>query len=123
HHDDHEHDHDHDHDDHHDHHHDHNLRAAYLHVLADTLTSLTAILALLGIKYFGLTRLDPTMGIIGSMVVAWWAYGLLRQSGRVLLDHQDEGMLKTLRSHLADGEREQVSDLHVWSIGPGIHAA
>jgi Co/Zn/Cd efflux system component len=56
-------------------------------------------------------------------VVAWWAYGLLRQSGRVLLDHQDEGMLKTLRSHLADGERERVCDLHVWSIGPGIHAA
>jgi len=124
HHDDHDHDHDdHHHHHHHHHHHDHNLRAAYLHVLADTLTSLTAILALLGIKYFGLTRLDPTMGIIGSMVVAWWAYGLLRQSGRVLLDHQDEGMLKTLRSHLADGKREQVSDLHVWSIGPGIHAA
>ena len=123
----HHHDDDHDHDHEHEpgghHKHDHNLRAAYLHVLADTLTSLTAIFALLGIKYFGFTRLDPMMGILGSIVVAWWAYGLIRDSGKLLLDHQDRPVMKELTAHLVGESGDRVTDLHVWFIGPGIRAA
>lgn len=85
------HDHGHSHHGHHDehsghnHHHDHNLRAAYFHVLADALTSLLAIVALLSGKYFGWGWLDPTMGIVGAMVITYWAYGLIKETGPVLL--------------------------------------
>jgi cation diffusion facilitator family transporter len=72
----------------HHHHHDHNLRSAYLHVLADTLTSLLAIAALLTAKYLGLIWMDPLMGILGSILVARWSYGLLRTTGYILLDRQ-----------------------------------
>ena len=73
------------------HHHDHNLRAAYLHVLADALTSLTAIFALLTGKYLGWGFMDPLMGVAGSVLVARWSWGLLRETSRVLLDHQERG--------------------------------
>ena len=119
-------DHDHGHDDHghHDHgHHDHNLRSAYLHVLADALTSLTAIFALLGGKYFGQAWLDPAMGIVGSLLVARWSWGLIRQSSKVLLDHQEpEQVRQRVRAALEAGD-DRVVDLHVWSIGPGVRAA
>ena len=119
--------HDHAHEDaegHHDHHQDHNLRAAYFHVLADAVTSLAAIFALLAGKYFGLDWMDPAMGIVGSLLVARWSVGLLRQSGRVLLDRQvATSQREAVRRALEEGTTDRVADLHVWSIGPGIHAA
>jgi cation diffusion facilitator family transporter len=108
----------------HAHHHDHNLRSAYLHVMADALTSLLAIFALLTAKYLGQVWMDPVMGIAGAILVSNWSLGLLRASGGVLLDRQgpDE-----LRDRIRDGIERQgdnrVSDLHLWSIGPGLYAA
>ena len=74
------------------HHHDLNLRSAYLHVVADAVTSVLAIVALLGGKYFGATWMDPVMGLVGTVLVGRWALSLLRDSGRVLLDAEmDDG--------------------------------
>lgn len=120
----HDHDHDHPHEkDAHHHHHDHNLRAAYLHVLADAMTSVLAIGALLAGKFAGWSWLDPAMGIVGAGLVMHWSWGLLRESGGVLLDRQaPAGMLEDVRRAVeSDGAR--VTDLHLWSIGPGIRAA
>jgi cation diffusion facilitator family transporter len=108
---------------HHDHHKDHNLRAAYLHVLADALTSVLAIFALLSGKYFGLNWMDPAMGVVGSILVARWSWGLLHEASRVLLDKQaPEEILETIKSAVEEGERCKVTDLHVWEIGPGTYA-
>jgi cation diffusion facilitator family transporter len=109
---------------HHVHEHDHNLKAAYFHVLADALTSLLAIIALMGGKYLQWNWLDPLMGIVGAVLVARWAVGLAFTSSRVLLDRQaSDEVLKDIRSTLEADERTKVTDLHVWSIGPGIYAA
>jgi len=110
---------------HHDaHHHDHNLRSAYLHVLADALTSLLAIIALLAAKYFGWTWMDPMMGIVGAFLVARWSLGLVRETSRILLDRQaDPSVLGSIRRALKGDGLCEVDDLHVWSIGPGILAA
>lgn len=106
------------------HHHDHNLRAAYLHVLADALTSLTAIFALLGGKLLGWSWLDPAMGIVGSLVIGRWAIGLVRQTSAVLLDGAVEpSVVEALRAALEEGSDDRVSDLHVWRVGPGRLAA
>jgi len=124
-HDDHHH-HSHDHeDDHHHHHHDHNLKAAYLHVLADTLTSLLAIFALLAAKYFGWVRMDPLMGVVGAIVISKWSFGLLSQTGSSLLDRQASARTKEGIIGRIEGAQSEtyVFDLHVWSIGPGIFAA
>ncbi len=108
----------------HDHHHDHNLRGAYLHVLADALTSLLAIVALLAGKYLGIVQLDPLMGIVGAILVARWSYGLIRDSSRVLLDRQaDAHDVAALRDAIEGNTSDRVADLHVWSIGHGILAA
>jgi cation diffusion facilitator family transporter len=108
----------------HAHHHDHNLRAAYLHVLADALTSVLAIVALLAAKFYGLNWLDPFMGIVGAALVSRWSYGLIKDSARVLLDRQaDDGMLAAIRESLERNTGDRVMDLHCWSIGPGIYAA
>lgn len=117
-------DHAHDHGHTHDHHRDHNLRAAYLHVLADALTSLLAIVALLAGKYYGAIWLDPLMGIVGAILVARWSYGLIRDTSWVLLDRQaDESQLAMLRKLIEEKSGDRVTDLHVWSIGHGIFAA
>ena len=120
------HDHDH-HDDqhHHDHGHtDHNLRAAYLHVLADALTSVLAIFALLMGKYLGLNWMDPVMGIVGAILVARWSLGLMRDTSGILLDHQAPApMLEQTRAAIESVDDNQISDLHIWSIGPGIYSA
>ena len=118
----------HDHHDHHGHghahHHDHNLRAAYLHVLADALTSVLAIVALLAAKFFGANWLDPLMGFVGAALVARWSYGLIRESARVLLDRQaDEKIVAAIRKSLEGNSSDRVTDLHCWNIGPGIYAA
>lgn len=122
----HAHHHDPDHDHHEDHghadHHDHNLRAAYLHVIADALTSLLAIVALLAGKFAGLAWLDPVMGIVGALLVARWSWGLLRDTAHVLLDRQaSEETRRRIRDAIEDDDA-RLTDLHVWSIGPGIHA-
>lgn len=110
------------HQDHDDHHHDHNLRAAYFHVLADAVTSFTAIFALLAGRYLGAGWLDPVMGIVGSILVANWSIRLLKDTTEVLLDHQAE---TEARSQVADAIEnsgvDKVTDLHIWSIGPGIY--
>lgn len=116
--------HSHDHNNESDHQHDHNLKSAYLHVLTDALTSVLAILALLAAKYFGFVWMDPLMGIVGAILVARWSFGLLKSTSAILLDKQ---VSKTLQERIkqmieSDGA-SQVADLHVWSIGPNIHAA
>ena len=106
------------------HHHDHNLRSAYLHVLADALTSVLAILALLGAKYGGLTWMDPAMGLLGAALVTRWSWGLIRASSAVLLDRQGPADLRVRLAAAmeADGVT-RVVDLHLWAIGPGIYSA
>jgi cation diffusion facilitator family transporter len=124
--DEHEHDHDHDHEHAHTQHHghDHNLRAAYLHVLADALTSVLAIAALLAGKYLGAHWLDPAMGLVGAALVARWSYGLIRDTAKVLLDWQvDDRQLGALRAAVEGTSTDRVTDLHLWSIGHGIFAA
>jgi cation diffusion facilitator family transporter len=119
-----EHDH-HDHDDDHGHHshtHDHNLRAAYVHVLADAMTSVLAIAALLAGRFYGWVWMDPLMGIVGACVIAVWSWGLIRSSGAVLLDTvPDVRLAKLVRERIETGT-DRVSDLHLWRVGPG-HAA
>jgi cation diffusion facilitator family transporter len=105
---------------HHDHHHDHNLRAAYLHVLADAATSVLAIAALGSGLLFGITWADPVVGVIGAAVISSWAYGLVRQSALVLLDAEDDPDLARDIKALVEREAgSQVSDLHLWRLGPG----
>ena len=110
--------------DHGSHHHvDHNLRAAYIHVVADALTSILAIAALVMGKYLGWTWLDPVMGIVGALLVGRWSIGLLRMAGSVLLDRQAEPeMLQQVRQVLEAEESSIVKDLHLWPIGPGLFA-
>ncbi len=124
HHHDHGHDHDHPHHHGHDHHHDMNLRAAYLHVLADAATSLLAILALIGGKYWGASWLDPVMGLVGAALVSVWAWGLLRDSARVLLDAEmDAPVVAEIREVIdASPGQVRISDLHVWRVGKGHYA-
>ncbi len=121
--------HGHDHDDHSGHDHgglreDHNLWSAYLHVLADALTSLLAIFALLAGKHLGWTFLDPLMGVAGALLVAKWSLGLIRSSSHVLLDMQaPENIRQVIREAIEAQGDNRVSDMHVWSVGPGIYAA
>jgi cation diffusion facilitator family transporter len=97
---------------------DHNLRAAYLHVLADALTSVTAILALVAGKFLGWIWMDPVMGIVGAAVVARWSYGLLRDTSTVLLDAAVDPKLETqIRAAIENDSDARVTDLHVWRIG------
>lgn len=111
------HDHDHAHEHEH-HHHDHNLRAAYLHVLADALTSVFAIVALLAGKYFGWSWLDPIMGIVGAIVIARWCYGLVGDTSHILLDgNVDDATKAAIRSAIEGDADNRVADLHVWHLG------
>jgi len=113
--------HDHDHA-HHEHHHDHNLRAAYLHVLADALTSLLAIFALLAGKYLGFNWLDPVIGILGAILVSRWSLGLMRATTQVLLDKQEPELLQEVRVLLEAEPDTTVTDLHIWGIGSEQHS-
>ena len=118
-HDHHHHDHDHDHHDHH----DHNLQAAYVHVLADALTSVLAIVALLSGRYLGWVWLDPVIGIVGALVIARWALILMRQTAAVLLDASNDRLIGKVREAVEQPGDAKVIDLHVWRVGPGAHAA
>lgn len=122
------HHHSHDHRDHHGHghahhQHDNNLRSAYVHVLADALTSVLAIAALLGGRYLGWVWLDPVMGIIGATVIAIWAWTLLRDTAAVLLDAVDSHLEEEIRQEVEGPGDARITDLHVWRVGPGAHAA
>lgn len=115
--------------DHHGHQHgqqpqDHNLKAAYLHVLADTLTSLLAIAALLAGKYLDWYRLDPLIGMLGAAVIVRWAYGLLQDTGFILLDGSiDEQRLAAIKETIERAPDTQIADMHVWKVGPADYAA
>jgi len=115
----HDHDDDHEHDHHHHHAHDSNLRAAYVHVLADAMTSVLAIVALLAGRFYGWVWMDPAMALVGVCVILSWSVGLTRTAGTVLLDMvPDRRLASTIRKRLeVDGDR--VSDLHLWRLGPG----
>lgn len=109
---------------HHHEHNDQNLRSAYLHVLADALTSVLAIFALLSAKYFGWAWMDPAMGIVGAALVALWSWGLLCTTSSVLLDFQaPEAIQNAVRDAIEYDDDTRVTDLHIWSIGPGIFSA
>ncbi|MDO9370168.1 MAG: CDF family Co(II)/Ni(II) efflux transporter DmeF [Sphingopyxis sp.] len=124
----HDHAHDHHHDTH-DHDHDHapekdnNLRSAYLHVVADALTSVLAIAALVGGRYLGWVWLDPAMGVVGSIVIAVWAWSLMRDTGAVLLDATDAALETEIRTLVEEPGDAKIIDLHVWRVGPGAHSA
>jgi cation diffusion facilitator family transporter len=107
----------------HQHHHDQNLRAAYLHVMADTLTSVLAIIALLSGKLVGLNWMDPLMGIIGALLIARWSVGLIRSTSGVLLDKQALPSIQNqIKNKLEENSDTKVTDLHLWSIGPNIYS-
>ncbi|WP_017909553.1 CDF family Co(II)/Ni(II) efflux transporter DmeF [Xanthomonas sp. SHU 199] len=102
---------------------DHNLRSAYMHVLADALTSVMAIVALLLAKYLGWTWTDALMGIVGAIVIARWSLALLRDTGAVLLDASAPAALQAQIRDRLQQDDERIADLHVWRVGPGQHAA
>ena len=104
--------------------HDLNLRSAYLHVVTDAATSVLAIVALTGGKFWGTDWLDPAMGIVGAALVALWAYGLLRDSARVLLDAEmDTPVVAEIREAIAASPfAADITDLHVWRVGKGKYA-
>lgn len=114
----------HHHDHHHEHHHDLNLRAAYFHVLADAATSVLAIIALICGKLWGAAWLDPVMGIVGAVLVSVWAYGLLCDTGRILLDAQmDDPVVEEIREVIdASPIKATITDLHVWRVGKGKYS-
>ena len=119
------HNHTHGHDDaDHEHHHDHNLKSAYLHVLADALTSVLAIGALLFGKYLGWNWLDPLMGIVGAGVICRWAYGLVRETGGILLDGSiSRTELDAIQEKIEGTLDNRIADMHVWKVGPTHYAA
>jgi cation diffusion facilitator family transporter len=100
-------------------HHDHNLRAAYLHVLADALTSLLAIIALTAGKALGWVWMDPIMGIVGALIITKWSYGLLVDTGKVLLDRDvNQEAIAEIKSVIESNSDNRISDIHVWRVGP-----
>jgi cation diffusion facilitator family transporter len=102
---------------------DHNIRAAYLHVIADALTSVLAIAALILGRAYGWNALDPIMGIVGGLVIARWSWGLIRSTATVLLDARSPGddLSENIR-RAVETQEDRISDLHVWQVGPGHHA-
>ncbi|PZU49406.1 MAG: cation transporter [Sphingomonas sp.] len=119
-----------DHDQHHDRHHGHasghgdnNLRAAFIHVIADALTSVLAIAALLAGRFMGWTWLDPVMGIVGAAVIATWSWSLIRDTAAVLLDASDPPLEAEVRQVVEGPGDARIADLHVWRLGPNAHGA
>ena len=115
-----DHSHGHSHHGEHSHGHDNNMRAAYVHVLADAATSVLAIVALAAGYYFGLGILDPVSGLVGAFVIASWSYGLIRDSAMVLLDADaDPKQSDEIRAFLEGELKARIPDLHLWRLGPG----
>lgn len=126
----HHHHHDHDHEHAHDAHtpsvaatRDHNLRSAYIHVIADAAVSLLTIVGLLLARAFGWIWMDPLAGIVGALVIANWSYGLMRDTGGVLLDMNADRRLTERVRHALEHDGDTVADLHVWRVGPGHMSA
>lgn len=123
------HDHHHGHGHHHGHDHaphggrDNNLRSAYFHVLADALTSVLAIVALIAGRYLGWVWLDPVMGVVGAIVIARWSWSLMRDTAAVLLDTTDDAIEAEIREMVEGPSDVRIVDLHVWRVGPEAHAA
>ena len=119
------HGHDQGHNDAHAHHaHDHNYSAAYLHVLADAVTSLLAIAALAGGLWWGIGWLDPAVALLGAVVIGRWAVSVLRESARALVDASAPPKLAAQVRALIEGDGDaKLADLHVWQVGPGSYAA
>lgn len=120
---------DHEHDDHEDdrhthwHHHDHNLRAAYLHVIADALTSVLAIVALLTGKMLGWVWMDPMMGIVGAILITRWSWGLMRDTSGILLDNASDKKIAAITAAIEADADNRVTDLHIWQVGSNRFAA
>ncbi|WP_153006211.1 CDF family Co(II)/Ni(II) efflux transporter DmeF [Sphingomonas sanguinis] len=117
--------------DHHHHNHGHshdphggdtNMRAAYIHVLADALTSVMAILALMAGRYLGWVWLDPAVGLLGAVVIANWSVGLMKQASTVLLDAADPKLAAEVRDRIEGPGDTRIHDFHIWRIGPTAHA-
>ena len=105
------------------HRHDHNLRAAYMHVLADALTSFLAIFALLTGKHFGWFWMDPVMGLVGAIVITRWSYGLLADTSRILLDKEAAPELAAEIQSVIEADSDNlIADLHVWLVSPHHHS-
>jgi len=123
----HSHDHGHAHDHGHDHGHgghvDHNIRSAYFHVLTDALTSVLAIVGLLAGKFYGWSWMDAAVGIIGGIVIARWAWGLMKDAGAVLLDSTSDREIAARVKAVLERNGDRIADLHVWRVGPGHMAA
>jgi cation diffusion facilitator family transporter len=98
---------------------DHNMRAAFVHVAADAAVSILAIFGLLLGRLLGWVFMDPVMGIIGALVIANWAYGLLRDPGGVLLDMSADNATAAELRQMIEGDGDHLADLHVWRLGPG----
>ncbi|MFT4907150.1 MAG: cation diffusion facilitator family transporter [Oleispira sp.] len=115
---------DHHHSEGHEHHHDHNMKAAYFHVLADTLTSLLAIVALVTGKYFGWIWMDAVMGIVGAAVISRWSYGLIKESSSVLLDKSvNIESFEKIATAIKSANKGIINDIHLWKIGTSHQAA
>ena len=106
----------------HEHAHDHNLRAAYVHVLADAMTSVLAIVGLLAGRFYGWVWMDPLMGIVGACVIAVWSWRLIHSSGAVLLDTVPNLQLMGQIRNRFEIDGDRIADLHLWRVGPG-HSA
>ncbi len=113
----------HDHHHHHEHHADHNLRAAYVHVMADAAVSVLAVIGLTAGRVLGWVWMDPMMGLLGMGVILNWSWSLVRISGGVLLDMRPEGIAHEIAERLEAGGGDRIADLHLWRVGPGHHAA
>ena len=113
----------HDHHHHHDRHADHNLRAAYVHVMADAAVSVLAVIGLTTGRFLGWVWMDPVMGLVGMGVILNWSWSLVRISGTVLLDMRPEGIARAIAERLEAGGGDRIADLHLWRVGPGHHAA
>lgn len=107
---------------HHAHHHDHNLRAAYLHVMADALTSLLAIFALLTGKMLGWVWMDPVMGIVGAVLITRWSWGLLHDTSGILLDSANQQKVEAIQRAIEADSDNRVTDLHLWQVGANRYA-
>jgi cation diffusion facilitator family transporter len=107
----------------HGHHRDLNLRAAYVHVLADAAVSVLAVTGLVAGRQLGWIWMDPVMGIVGAGVIANWSWGLVRAAGAVLLDLQPSSALRAEVSRRLERNGDRIADLHLWRVGPGHIAA
>jgi len=114
----------HHHDHAHHHSHDHNLRAAYFHVLADAMTSVLAIVALVSGKYLGWNWLDPVMGMVGAIIITRWSFGLLKQTSPILLDASiEEDYRHAIEAAIEKDADNQISDIHIWRVSANHYAA